>query len=81
MGGRVLGFLSEFEHEVGRALVNPSVIGTLSDLPTLAQRFGATLIVVAQEDRRNRLPVDALLTCAAASAACASSRRRRCSRA
>jgi len=63
MGGRVLGFLSEYEHEVGRVLVNPSVVGTLANLPALADRLGATLIVVAQEDRRNRLPVDSLLRC------------------
>ena len=63
MGGRVLGFLSEYEHEVGRVLVNPSVIGTLSELPVLAERYGASLIVVAQEDRRRRLPVDSLLRC------------------
>jgi sugar transferase (PEP-CTERM system associated) len=63
MGGRVLGFLSEYQHEVGRVLVNPSVVGTLADLPALAESLGATLIVVAQEDRRNRLPVDALLRC------------------
>jgi len=63
MAGRVLGFLSEYEHEVGRVLVNPSVVGTLADLPAQVERLGATLIVVAQEDRRNRLPVDALLRC------------------
>jgi sugar transferase (PEP-CTERM system associated) len=63
MSGRVLGFLSEYQHEVGRVLVNPSVVGTLADLPALAERLGATLIVVAQEDRRNRLPVDSLLRC------------------
>jgi len=63
IGYRVLGFLTEHEGEVGRVLVNPSVLGTLSDLPRLSESLDATLIVVAQEDRRKRLPVDLLLRC------------------
>ena len=63
IGYRVLGFLTEHEGEVGRTLVNPSVLGTLADLPRLSESLDATLIVVAQEDRRKRLPVDLLLRC------------------
>jgi sugar transferase (PEP-CTERM system associated) len=63
IGYRVLGFLTEHESEVGRVLVNPSVLGTLGDLPRLSESLHATLIVVAQEDRRKRLPVDLLLRC------------------
>jgi sugar transferase (PEP-CTERM system associated) len=61
VGYRVLGFLTEHMSEVGRVLVNPSVVGTLDDLPVLAEKLSATLIVVAQEDRRKRMPVEALL--------------------
>ena len=63
IGYRVLGFLTEHEGEVGRTLVTPDVLGTLADLPRLSESLGATLIVVAQEDRRKRLPVDLLLRC------------------
>ena len=63
IGYRVLGFLTEHESEVGRTLVNPSVLGTLADLPKLSESQDVTLIVVAQEDRRKRLPVDMLLRC------------------
>jgi sugar transferase (PEP-CTERM system associated) len=63
VGYRVLGFLTEHAVEVGRVLVDPSVLGTLSDLPALVPKLDVTLIVVAQEDRRQRLPVDALLRC------------------
>jgi sugar transferase (PEP-CTERM system associated) len=63
VGYRILGFLSEHRQEVGRVLVNPSIVGTLEELPTLAAKLDATLIVVAQEDRRQRLPVGALLRC------------------
>ncbi len=61
IGYNVLGFLTEHEGEVGRTIVNPSVLGTLSDLPRLSASESATLIVVAQEDRRKRLPVNLLL--------------------
>jgi sugar transferase (PEP-CTERM system associated) len=61
VGYRVLGFLTEHMSEVGRVLVNPSVVGTLDDLPVLAEKLSATMIVVAQEDRRKRMPVEALL--------------------
>ncbi len=63
IGYRVLGFLTEHEGEIGRSLGNPSVLGTLFDLPRLSESLDATLIVVAQEDRRKRLPVDLLLRC------------------
>jgi sugar transferase (PEP-CTERM system associated) len=63
VGYRVLGFLTEHEEEVGRVLVDPSVLGTLGDLPRLSESLGASLIVVAQEDRRKKLPVDLLLRC------------------
>jgi FlaA1/EpsC-like NDP-sugar epimerase len=53
----------EHSREVGRRLVNPSVVGTLDELPRLTRELDATLIVVAQEDRRQRLPVEALLKC------------------
>jgi sugar transferase (PEP-CTERM system associated) len=63
LGYRVLGFLTEHPREVGRRLVNPSVVGTLDDLSRLTRDLDASLIVVAQEDRRRRLPVEALLRC------------------
>jgi sugar transferase (PEP-CTERM system associated) len=61
VGYRVLGFVSEHADEVGRVLVNPGVIGTLADLSRLTAELDPSLIVVAQEDRRKRLPVDLLL--------------------
>ena len=63
IGYRVLGFLTEHAGEVGRTLVIPDVLGTLADLPRLSESLDATLIVVAQEDRRKQLPMDLLLRC------------------
>jgi len=60
---RVLGFLAEDPTEVGRRIVNPTVIGTVDELLLLASRLRAGLIVVALDDRRGKLPVNDLLRC------------------
>jgi len=59
----VVGFVGENQAEVGRRLVNPSVVGTTGDLRSLVESLKVSLIVVALEDRRGRLPVDELLRC------------------
>jgi len=63
LGFRVAGFLGEHRAEVGRRLVNPSVIGTIDGLSQLVDEHQVSLIVVALEDRRGRMPVADLLRC------------------
>ncbi len=63
LGYRVAGFLGEHTAEVGRRIVNPSVIGTIADLLPLVTSLLVSLIVVALEDRRGRMPVDDLFRC------------------
>ena len=63
LGFRVVGFLGERPEEVGRSLVNPSVIGTAADLVPLVKRYRVNLIVVALDDRRGKMPVSQLLRC------------------
>lgn len=63
LGYRVVGFLGEHQAEVGRRLVNPSVIGTTGDLLPLVEKLGVKRIVVALEDRRGKMPVNELLAC------------------
>jgi len=63
LGYRVAGFLGEHAAEVGRRIVNPSVIGTTADLLPLVTSLRVSLIVVALEDRRGRMPVDDLFRC------------------
>jgi sugar transferase (PEP-CTERM system associated) len=63
LGFRIAGFLGENAAEVGRPLVNPHVIGTLVDLPRIVDRERISLLVVALEDFRGRLPVPELLQC------------------
>jgi sugar transferase (PEP-CTERM system associated) len=48
---------------VGRRLVNPSVIGVIDDLEAMVERHDVSLIVVALDDRRGKLPIGPLLRC------------------
>jgi sugar transferase (PEP-CTERM system associated) len=63
VGYRVVGFVGEHRAEVGRRLFNPTVLGTIEDLPHLVERHRVSLIVVALDDRRGRMPVAELLRC------------------
>jgi sugar transferase (PEP-CTERM system associated) len=63
LGFNVVGFLGDHAAEVGRRLVNPSVIGVMSDVPEIVQRHNVSLILVALDDRRGRMPVACLLRC------------------
>jgi sugar transferase (PEP-CTERM system associated) len=60
---QIVGFLSEQLSEVGRSLVNPSVVGTLGDLDRLVAERHVSRVVIALEDFRGRLPVADLLHC------------------
>jgi sugar transferase (PEP-CTERM system associated) len=63
VGFRVLGFLSARGDEVGQKLVGLPVIGTVDNVDRFAATDQATLILIAQEDLRGHLPIDALLRC------------------
>jgi len=63
LGFNVVGFLGEHQAEVGRRLVNPSVIGTMSDIEQLVRTHNVNVIVVALDDRRGKLPIAQLLRC------------------
>jgi sugar transferase (PEP-CTERM system associated) len=60
-GFRVAGFIGQHAAEVGKRLVNPTVIGTVEDMPSLLALHRINLIVVALEDRRGTMPVHELL--------------------
>ena len=57
----VKGFLSHDPAQVGKSLVNPSIIGTFDQLFTLSEKFKIDMIAVCVEDRRGRLPLESLL--------------------
>ena len=57
----IVGFLGEDPEQVGERLVNPSVVGTIENLPAIVSREGINRVVVSLADRRGRLPVRDLL--------------------
>ncbi len=62
-GYRVVGFLSHDPAEVGRQLLNPTIVGTFPDLSNLADQFSVDTVVVALEDQRGKMPLYELLSC------------------
>lgn len=62
-GYRLAGVLGEYPAEVGRPIASTRVIGVVADLPEHVANHWVSLIVVALEDFRGRLPVAELLRC------------------
>jgi sugar transferase (PEP-CTERM system associated) len=57
----VKGFLTYDPARIGTSLVNPGVIGTTDQLFELSEKFKIEMIAVCVEDRRGKLPLEALL--------------------
>ena len=60
-GYRVIGFLDRDPTQVGKRLVNPSVIGTFDQLYEIVEHCRIDTVAVCLEDRRGELPVTTLL--------------------
>src|SRR5262245_4406472 len=60
-GYDVIGFVGDDPAQVGRSLINPCVVGVMTDLEEVVSRYRADRIVIAMPDRRGRLPLDLLL--------------------
>ncbi|MEP7337521.1 MAG: TIGR03013 family XrtA/PEP-CTERM system glycosyltransferase [Acidobacteriota bacterium] len=61
LGYKVVGFVSEDPKLVGQSLVNPKVLGVISDLNRIVAEERIDRVVVALQDRRGHMPVDQLL--------------------
>lgn len=61
LGYKVIGFVSEDPKLVGQSLVNPKVLGVISDLNRIVAEEKIDRVVVALQDRRGHMPVDQLL--------------------
>jgi len=62
LGLQVVGFVDNTRAvKLGTSLVNPKLIGTLDDLSDIVSAYRVDKIIVALEDRRSRLPYEALL--------------------
>jgi sugar transferase (PEP-CTERM system associated) len=60
-GYDVIGFIGDDPAKVGQSLINPCVVGVMSDLEAVVGQCRPDRIVIAMPDRRGRLPLDLLL--------------------
>ncbi len=60
-GYDVIGFIGDDPAQIGQSLINPCVVGVMSDLEGVVSKYRADRIVIAMPDRRGRLPLDLLL--------------------
>lgn len=62
-GYRLVGFLGQDPSEVGKSILNPSVVGTFDDLVPITENMKIHSVVVALEEQRGKLPLSDLLSC------------------
>jgi sugar transferase (PEP-CTERM system associated) len=60
-GYNVIGFVGDDPAQIGKSLINPSVVGVMSDLEAVVGRHRPDRIVIAMPYRRGRMPLDLLL--------------------
>ena len=60
-GYKIVGFVGDDPALVGQSLINPSVVGLMSDLQQLVSRHHINRVVLAMNERRGRLPVAPLI--------------------
>jgi sugar transferase (PEP-CTERM system associated) len=58
---KVLGFLDEKGENIGKSLVNPGIIGGVSDLETLVKEQSIDRVVLSLAEQRGRMPYRELL--------------------
>jgi len=61
LGVEIVGFVDTDPGRVGAPVINPGVVGTIDDIPSLATRFAVDRVVVSMSDQRGKLPMDRLL--------------------
>ena len=60
-GVEIVGFVDPDPTRVGDAVINPGVIGTIEDIPSIVRARGVDRVVVSLADARGRLPMEKLL--------------------
>jgi sugar transferase (PEP-CTERM system associated) len=61
LGVDLVGFVDSDPAKVGMAVINPGVIGTIDDIPSIVRARSVDRVVVSLGDARGRLPMDKLL--------------------
>jgi sugar transferase (PEP-CTERM system associated) len=60
-GVEIVGFVDADPSKVGAAVINPGVIGTIEDIPSIVRARGVDRVVVSLADARGTLPMEKLL--------------------
>jgi sugar transferase (PEP-CTERM system associated) len=61
LGVEIVGFVDPDPAMVGTPVINPGVIGTIEDIPSIVRARGVDRVVVSLVDARGKLPMDHLL--------------------
>lgn len=61
LGVEIVGFVDSDPAMVGAPVLNPGVIGTIEDIPSIVRARGVDRVVVSLADARGKLPMDKLL--------------------
>jgi sugar transferase (PEP-CTERM system associated) len=61
LGVEIVGFIDPDPARVGAPILNPGVIGTLEDIPSIVRARSVDRVVVSLADARGKLPMDKLL--------------------
>ena len=61
LGVEIVGFIDPDPHRVGAPVLNPGVVGTIDDIPSIARARAVDRVVVSLADARGKLPMDKLL--------------------
>jgi sugar transferase (PEP-CTERM system associated) len=61
LGVEIVGFVDPDRSKVGMPVINPGVIGTIDDIPSIIDSHAVDRVVVSLADARGKLPMDRLL--------------------
>jgi len=61
LGVEIAGFIDPDPAKVGTPLLNPGIVGTIEDIPSIVRAHGVDRVVVSLGDARGTLPMDKLL--------------------
>ena len=61
LGVEIVGFVDPDPAMIGAPMINPGVIGTIEDIPSIVRARGVDRVVVSLADARGKLPMDKLL--------------------
>ena len=61
LGVEIVGFVDPDPAQIGAPVINPGVIGTIEDIPSIVRARAVDRVVVSLADSRGKLPVDKLL--------------------